>query len=68
MPSLPIRCFVAKCLRKDNKRVLEIGDGPGNTACLIAEQHGWKVHAIDISEVMIDKAKESASQKGMMDK
>jgi ubiquinone/menaquinone biosynthesis C-methylase UbiE len=56
------------CQLDATSRVLDIGYGSGNTACLIAEQYGSRVHGIDISEVMIAKAKERASQQGVMDK
>jgi len=46
-------------------RVLDVGCGGGNTACLIAEQYGSRVQGIDISEVMIAKAKERARRQGL---
>jgi arsenite methyltransferase len=48
-------------------RVLDVGCGGGNTACLIAEQYGSHVQGIDISEVMIAKAKERARRRGLED-
>jgi ubiquinone/menaquinone biosynthesis C-methylase UbiE len=56
------------CRLDATSRVLDVGCGPGNTACLIAEQYGARVHGIDISEVMIAKAKERARRQGLMDK
>jgi ubiquinone/menaquinone biosynthesis C-methylase UbiE len=48
--------------------VLDVGCGPGNTACLIAKQYGSRVWGIDISEVMIAKAQEKARRQGVTDK
>ncbi len=56
------------CQLDATSQVLDVGCGPGNTACLIAEQYGSRVHGIDISEVMIDKAKERARRQWLMDK
>jgi ubiquinone/menaquinone biosynthesis C-methylase UbiE len=48
--------------------VLDVGCGSGNTACLIVQQYGSQVYGIDISEVMIAKAKERASRQGLTDR
>jgi ubiquinone/menaquinone biosynthesis C-methylase UbiE len=56
------------CQLEATSRVLDIGCGSGNTACLIAKQYGARVQGIDLSEVMIAKAKERASQQGVMEK
>lgn len=56
------------CQLDATSRVLDVGCGPGNTACFIAEQYGSRVHGIDISEVMIAKAEERARRQGLMDK
>ncbi len=56
------------CRLDATSRVLDVGCGPGNTACLIAEQYGSRVHGIDISEVMIAKAEERARRQRLMDK
>jgi len=56
------------CELDATSRVLDVGCGSGNTACLIAQQYGSRVHGIDISEVMIAKAKERARRRGLMDK
>jgi len=56
------------CQLDPTSRVLDVGCGSGNTACLIAEQHGSRVHGIDISEVMIAKATERARRQGLLDK
>jgi ubiquinone/menaquinone biosynthesis C-methylase UbiE len=56
------------CQLDAKSQVLDIGCGPGNTACLIAEQYGSRVLGIDISEVMIAKAQERARRQGLLDK
>jgi ubiquinone/menaquinone biosynthesis C-methylase UbiE len=56
------------CQLDATSRALDVGCGSGNTACLIVEQYGSRVHGIDISEVMIDKAKERARRQGLLDK
>jgi ubiquinone/menaquinone biosynthesis C-methylase UbiE len=56
------------CQLDATSRVLDVGCGPGNTACLIAEQYGSRVLGIDISEVMIAKAEERARRQGLLDK
>lgn len=56
------------CQLDATSRVLDVGCGPGNTACFIAENYGSRVHGIDISEVMIAKAEERARRQGLMDK
>jgi ubiquinone/menaquinone biosynthesis C-methylase UbiE len=56
------------CHLDQTSRVLDVGCGGGNTACLIAQQYGAPVQGIDISEVMIDKAKERARRMGLEDR
>lgn len=60
--------LLGMCQLDATSRVLDVGCGPGNTACFIAEQYGLRVHGIDISEVMIAKAEERARRQGLMDK
>ena len=55
------------CELEATSRVLDVGCGGGNTACLIAEQYGSRVQGVDISEVMIAKAKERARRQGLED-
>jgi ubiquinone/menaquinone biosynthesis C-methylase UbiE len=55
------------CRLDATSRVLDAGCGGGNTACLIAEQYGSRVQGIDISEVMVAKAKERARRGGLED-
>jgi ubiquinone/menaquinone biosynthesis C-methylase UbiE len=56
------------CQLDATSRVLDVGCGPGNTACLIAEQYGSRVLGIDISEVMIAKAEERVRRQGLLDR
>jgi ubiquinone/menaquinone biosynthesis C-methylase UbiE len=56
------------CRLDATSRVLDVGCGGGNTACLIAEQYGSRVQGIDISKVMIAKANERARRMGLEDK
>ena len=60
--------LLGMCRLDATSRVLDVGCGPGNTACLIAEQYGSRVQGIDISEVMIAKATERARRQGLLDK
>jgi len=62
------RVLLDMCQLDATSQVLDVGCGSGNTACLIAEQHGSRVQGIDISEVMIAKAEERARRQGLMDK
>ena len=48
-------------------KVLDVGCGGGNTACLIAQQYGSRVQGIDISEVMVAKAEQRARRQGLED-
>lgn len=56
------------CRLNSNNRVLDVGCGSGSTACLIASTYGCQVLGIDISEVMISRARERAARKGLLDK
>lgn len=62
------RALLDMCQPDATSRVLDVGCGSGYTACLIAEQYGSRVRGIDISEVMIAKAKERVRRQGLMDK
>ena len=50
-----------------SSRVLDVGCGSGNTACFIAGTYGAQVYGIDISEVMIVRARERARRQGLTD-
>jgi ubiquinone/menaquinone biosynthesis C-methylase UbiE len=50
-----------------SSRVLDVGCGSGLTACFVAETYGALVYGIDISEVMIDRARERAHRQGLTD-
>lgn len=56
------------CRLDATSQVLDVGCGPGNTACLIAEQYGSQVWGIDLSEIMIAKATERARRQGLLDR
>ena len=60
--------LLGMCHLEATSRVLDVGCGGGNTACLIAEQYGSHVQGIDLSEVMIAKAKERAHRRGLEDR
>lgn len=62
------RTLLDVCQIDATSRVLDVGCGPGSTACLIAEQYGARVHGIDISEVMIAKAEERARRQGLLER
>lgn len=53
------------CHLDATSRVLDVGCGGGNTACFIAEHYGAPVQGIDLSEVMIARAKERARRQGL---
>jgi ubiquinone/menaquinone biosynthesis C-methylase UbiE len=53
------------CHLEATSEVLDVGCGPGLTACLIAQEYGSRVVGIDISEVMIAKAQEKARRLGV---
>ncbi len=46
------------------QRALEIGCGLGGNAVWLAE-HGWRVTAVDYSEIAIEKAKQLAAERGL---
>lgn len=57
--------LVQLCHINEGTYVLDVGCGVGITACYLAKEYGCKVLAIDISERMIDRAKERAKRKGV---
>jgi ubiquinone/menaquinone biosynthesis C-methylase UbiE len=50
-----------------SSRVLDVGCGSGVTACFVAETYGALVSGVDLSEVMIDRARERARRQGLAD-
>ncbi len=62
------RTLLEMCNLQAASKVLDVGCGSGNTACLIAEEYGSHVFGIDISEVMIAKARERAREQGLSEK
>lgn len=56
------------CRLDSANRVLDVGCGSGATACFVAETYGAQVYGIDISEVMIAKAKERAERQGLTER
>ena len=61
------RTLLDMCHLDATSRVLDVGCGSGNTACLIVERYGAQVLGIDISEMMITKAKERARQRRLLE-
>lgn len=56
------------CQLRAETRVLDVGCGGGQTACKIAREYDSRVVGIDISEIMISKAKEKARKQNIEDK
>ncbi|MFC1803618.1 class I SAM-dependent methyltransferase [Thermoproteota archaeon] len=48
--------------------VLDVGCGTGYTACKIAKEYGSMVTGVDISEIMVSKAKNRANKEGLKEK
>jgi ubiquinone/menaquinone biosynthesis C-methylase UbiE len=46
------------------KKVLDVGTGPGFLALLFAEM-GHEVHAVDLSDKMVEKARDNAARQGL---
>jgi ubiquinone/menaquinone biosynthesis C-methylase UbiE len=45
--------------------VLEIGSATGYASCVTGEEYGCRVTGIDISEILVEKAKERAKKRGL---
>jgi SAM-dependent methyltransferase len=60
------RELLEMCRLEARSRVLDVGCGSGNTACFIAKDYGSHIYGIDISEVMIAKARERAQRHGLI--
>jgi ubiquinone/menaquinone biosynthesis C-methylase UbiE len=56
------------CNITSDSSVLDVGCGTGYTACKIAKEYGSMVTGIDISEIMISKAKNRAKKEGLKEK
>lgn len=56
------------CQLDAETRLLDVGCGAGVTACLAAQEYGSRVEGIDISEVMVAKAREKARRLDVADK
>jgi len=53
-------CKIAK-----GKKILDIGSGKGVTACYLAQEYQCDIVGVDLSEKMIEYAKEIAAKKGL---
>ena len=62
------RDLIEFCHIDDQTSVLDIGSGPGTTACMIAEDYRSQVVGVDFSEKMVMKADERAHKLGLEDK
>jgi ubiquinone/menaquinone biosynthesis C-methylase UbiE len=51
--------------KDENFRVLEVGCASGFTSCMIAKEFGCHVTGIDISEVLVSKARDRSSRMGL---
>ena len=60
--------LIELCRIGKDKYVLDVGCGVGKTACYIAKNYGCRVVGMDISERMIDRAKERAKREGLEDR
>jgi len=61
------RFLVAEAADLAPGRALDLAAGEGRNAVWLAEQ-GWTVHAVDFSDVAIDKAKQLAAARNVADK
>jgi ubiquinone/menaquinone biosynthesis C-methylase UbiE len=57
--------LIESCQIGKDSYVLVVGCGVGKTLCLMAEEIGCRVVGIDLSEGMVEKAKERAKNKGL---
>lgn len=60
--------LIELCRIDEDKHVLDVGCGFGITSCYIARKHGCRVVGVDITEEMINKAKERAKREGVQDR
>lgn len=64
-PSLDV--LVERCNIEPGSHVLDVGCGTGGNSVYIAKKYGCKVTGIDISELMVEKARERAIDENMED-
>ena len=62
------RELLEMCGLEETSRVLDVGCGSGNTACRIVDEYGSRVLGIDVSNVMIAKAKDRARRQGLAER
>lgn len=59
------RTLLEMCELGDELQVLDVGSGPGHTACELARVYNAQVIGIDISEQMVSKAEARCSKQGL---
>ena len=57
--------LLERCNIDRENEILDIGCGPGTTACIIAEEYESQVVGIDFAEQMVQKAEERAHRNGL---
>ncbi|MGM0466449.1 MAG: class I SAM-dependent methyltransferase [Acidobacteriota bacterium] len=62
------RELIEACRIDKDSHVLDVGSGVGITACILAEEYGCKVVGVDLSEMMVERARERAQRKKVEDK
>ncbi len=62
------RELIKACGIDSHSYVLDVGSGVGITACILAEEYGCKVMGVDLSEKMVERARERAQRKNVEDK
>ncbi|MFC1873843.1 class I SAM-dependent methyltransferase [Chloroflexota bacterium] len=60
--------MVERCGIDESKHVLVVGCGVGTTPCYLAKKYGCSVVGVDLSEGMIEKAKERAKREQVEDR
>ena len=60
--------LIELCHIGDGKYILDVGCGVGVTLCYIARRYDCRVVGVDISEGMIERAKERAKKEGVADR
>lgn len=53
------------CDLSASSNLLDVGCGPGTTACLAAKTYGCRVHGIDITSKMLETARQRVSEAGL---